>query len=106
VDTYLRPNVQEEQVFQEAVGTLKCTRREGIMQIVKSWIEQGIAEREQCGKTEGERSLIFRQLIPRMGILPASVIPKDLALPQFEALGEALLDFVGLDDLVGWLRGQ
>ncbi|WP_404791326.1 DUF4351 domain-containing protein [Altericista sp. CCNU0014] len=24
-------------------------------------------------------------------------------MPQLEALGEALLDFAGLDDLLGWL---
>jgi Domain of unknown function (DUF4351) len=43
-----------------------------------------------------------------VGPLPANVEAQvqTLALPQLEALGEALLDFAGLDDLVGWLRGQ
>jgi Domain of unknown function (DUF4351) len=108
VDTYLRLNVQEEQVFQESVGTLEGTEREGIMQIVTSWMEQGIAEGRTEGRTEEARSLILRLLTRRVGTLPATVEAQvqALALPQLEALGEALLDFAGLDDLVGWLRGQ
>jgi hypothetical protein len=43
-----------------------------------------------------------------VGTLPAGVEAQvqALALPQLEALGEALLDFAGLDDLSKWLRGQ
>jgi predicted transposase/invertase (TIGR01784 family) len=120
VDTYLRLNVQEEQVFQESVGTLEGIEREGIMQIVTSWMEQGIAEGrtegiaegEQRGRTEGRteeaRSLILRQLTRRLGTLPVTVEAQvqALALPQLEALGEALLDFAELGDLVEWLRGE
>jgi predicted transposase/invertase (TIGR01784 family) len=120
VDTYLRLNTQEEQVFQESVGTLEGTEREGIMQIVTSWMEQGIAEGRTEGIAEGEqrgismgrteeaRSLILRQLARRVGTLPATVEAQvqALALPQLEALGEALLDFVALDDLVRWLQGN
>jgi predicted transposase/invertase (TIGR01784 family) len=62
----------------------------------------------QEGRTEEARSLILRQLSRRVDPLPANVEAQvqTLALPQLEALGEALLDFAGLDDLVGWLRGQ
>ncbi|MCG9890894.1 MAG: DUF4351 domain-containing protein [Thermosynechococcaceae cyanobacterium MS004] len=54
------------------------------------------------------RSLVLRQLAHRGGALPATVEAQvqALALPQLEALGEALLDFTGLDDLTDWLRGQ
>jgi predicted transposase YdaD len=120
VDTYLRLTVQEEQVFQGEVGTLETTEREGIMQIVTSWMEQGIAEGEQRGerrgRTEGEqtgaireaRSLILRQLTRRIGTLPASVEAKVqlLMLHQLEALGEALLDFAQLGDLTDWLTSN
>jgi len=44
VDTYLRLNQQEEQVFQAAVDKLEVTEREGIMQIVTSWAEQARQE--------------------------------------------------------------
>jgi hypothetical protein len=52
------------------------------------------------------QSLILRQLARRVGTLPANVEAQvqALALPELEALGELLLDFVVLDDLVGWLR--
>jgi Domain of unknown function (DUF4351) len=106
VDTYLRLNVQEEQVFQEAVGTLEGTEREDIMQIVTSWMEQGIAEGERRGRTEEARSLVLRLLARRVGTLPADVEAQvqALALPQLEALGEALLDFSNRTDLELWLR--
>ena len=69
VDTYLRLNVEEEQAFQMAVGTLEESEREGIMQIVTSWMEQGIAEGEQTGEVR----LVLRQLTRRLGTLPTSV---------------------------------
>jgi predicted transposase YdaD len=75
VDTYLQLNVQEEQVFQTEVGTLEDIEQEDIMQIVTSWMEQGIAEGEQRGraegKLEGEQSVILRQLARRIGDIPA-----------------------------------
>ncbi len=112
MDTYLQLNVQEEQVFQTEVGTLEGTEREDIMQIVTSWMERGIAEGEQRGRTEGERSgevrLVLRQLTCRFGTLPTSVEAQvqALDLPQLEALGEALLDFTQLSDLTDWLQGN
>lgn len=44
VDTYLRLNQQEEQVFEAEVGRLEESEREGIMQIVTSWAEQAKQE--------------------------------------------------------------
>ena len=72
------------------------------------WYLEIRQEGEQRGRTEGERSLILRQLARRVGTLPADAEAQvqALALPQLEALGEALLDFTGLDDLTDWLRGQ
>jgi predicted transposase/invertase (TIGR01784 family) len=65
-------------------------------------------EGEQSGAVKEARSLILRQLSRRVGTLPTTVEAQvqALALPQLEALGEALLDFAGLDDLVRWLQGQ
>jgi predicted transposase YdaD len=60
------------------------------------------------GRTEGEKSLILRLLSRRVGTLPAGVEAQvqALELPKLEALGEALLDFTGVDDLVGWLAAN
>jgi predicted transposase/invertase (TIGR01784 family) len=62
----------------------------------------------QEGRIEEARSLVLRLLARRVGTLPATIEAQvqALALPQLEALGEALLDFVALDDLSEWLRGQ
>jgi predicted transposase/invertase (TIGR01784 family) len=108
VDTYLRLNVQEEQVFQESVGTLEGTEREGIMQIVTSWMEQGIAEGEQAGAVREARSLILRQLTRRVGQVSPSLTSQveSLNLEKLESLGEALLDFSQPSDLTDWLRSQ
>ncbi len=112
VDTYLKLNIQEEQAFQLEVGTLEETEQEGVMQIVTSWMEQGIIEGEQRGRAEGRteegRSLVLRQLTRRLGTLPTSVEAQvqALDLPKLEALGEALLDFAQLSDLTDWLQGN
>ena len=106
VDTYLRMNIEEEQAFQTAVGTLEESEREGVMQIVTSWMEQGIIEGKAEGRLEGERSLVLRQLTRRLGTLSLSVEAQvqALDLPQLEALGEALLDFAQGSDLIDWLQ--
>jgi predicted transposase YdaD len=72
--------------------------------------QEGRLEALQEGKTEGRteeaQSLILRQLSRRVGTLPAGVEAQVQALDllRLEALGEALLDFAGVDDLVGWLE--
>jgi predicted transposase YdaD len=61
---------------------------------------------EQRGKTEGERSLVLRQMSRRIG----EVSPErrsqiqSLSLTQIEELGEALLDFSSPIDLDNWMR--
>jgi predicted transposase YdaD len=82
------------------------------MQIVTSWMEQGIAAGRAEGRTEGERSgevrLVLRQLTRRLGTLPTTVEAqvRALDLPQLEALGEALLDFAQLSELTDWLQSH
>ena len=63
-------------------------------------------EIEQTGALREGQSLILRQLTRRLGTLPASLEAQvqALALPQLEALGEALLDFVQMSDLADWLQ--
>lgn len=100
IDTYLRLNQQEEQVFQVEIGKIEATEREGIMEIVTSWMEQGMER--------GERSLVLRLLRRRVGELPEPIRTQidTLPTPQLEALGEALLDFTNLSELEAWLAGQ
>jgi predicted transposase/invertase (TIGR01784 family) len=66
------------------------------------------AEGKAEGKAEGERSLILKLLARRVGSVPQPLQTQinQLPLETLEALGEALLDFSSLDDLVAWLSNS
>jgi predicted transposase YdaD len=71
--------------------------------------QEALQEGEEKGRQEGlmqERSLIFRQLARRIGNVSPELRSQveALSLAQIEALGEALLDFEELSDLVDWLE--
>jgi len=97
IDTYLRLNLPEEQVFQAEIGRIAATEQVEIMEIITSWMEQGA--------TREAKSLILRQLNRRVGEVPESVRSRvaALSISQLEELGEALLDFTSLADLEVWL---
>ncbi len=71
-----------------------------------SYITTGERIGYERGKEEGEQNLVIRQLQRRVGELPQEVIEEiqALSLERLEALGEALLDFTAMDDLLNWLR--
>jgi len=62
----------------------------------------------QEAKEDEARSLVLRLLVRRVGELPSAVRlqVESLALPELEALGEALLDFSAIADLEAWLSQQ
>lgn len=93
VDTYLRLNKLEEQIFQAEIDKLGTVEQERFMQIRTSWGE------------EAERSLIFRLLTRRVGEVPELLRTRieALSIDQLELLGEALLDFSSVEDLKIWL---
>jgi predicted transposase/invertase (TIGR01784 family) len=100
VDTYLRLNAIETQTFAAEIARIEPERREGVMQIVTSWMQEGI----ERGIEQGERSLVVRLLIKRVGALPSEVRDRidQLPIDKVEALGEALLEFRTLTDLEAW----
>jgi predicted transposase YdaD len=104
IDTYLRLNTEEEQLFQAEVSTIEPSEQEAVMEIVTSWMEQGIEQ----GRQQGEVALILRQLKRRLGEVPAELEERirSLSIAQLEDLGEALLDFSDTSDLVAWLEQQ
>jgi predicted transposase YdaD len=65
------------------------------------WREETLQE----GRQEGEALLVLRLLVRRVGELTPEVRSQiqSLSLPELEALGEALLDFSALSDLLDWL---
>jgi Domain of unknown function (DUF4351) len=91
-------------IWSMALSTLEEREQEDVMQIVTSWMEQGI----ERGIERGERSLILRQLNRRVGALDSVTENQvvNLSLAQLDLLGEALLDFSGMADLQDWLRSQ
>lgn len=58
------------------------------------------------GKQEGEQRLILRLLQRRVGELSPELQERiqSLSLNQLETLGEALLDFTAMEDLLNWLQ--
>lgn len=71
------------------------------MQIVTSWMQEGIEQ-----GIERSRSLVLRQLTKQVGTLPSEVRDRisQFSIDQIEALGEALLEFTTLADLEAWLE--
>ncbi len=71
------------------------------MQIVTSWMEQGIEQ-----GIEREKSLILRLLTRHVGEAPDATKTKisNPSIIQLEDLGLALLDFSQLADLETWLE--
>lgn len=65
-------------------------------------------EGKQVGKQEEAKTFVLRLLTKRFGEVPSDLNSQiaRLSLEQLEALGEALLDFVSLDDLAVWLETE
>jgi Domain of unknown function (DUF4351) len=75
-----------------------------MMQLSPLFLEK-IQAAEQQGEARGEMALILRQLARRLGnvSVESEARIKGLPLAQLEELGEALLDFGQMTDLVSWL---
>ena len=98
---------------------LKQEDKELIMKLSPIYMER-LAEREEIGlqrgkqegKLEGRQEeasqLILKQLQRKVGSLSPQIQQQieTLSLEKLEALGEALLDFNSLDDLIDWLNNH
>lgn len=103
IDTYLNLNKTEQQIFQTELGSLQQEEQEEVMQIVTSWMREGIEQGAQR-----EKDLIVRQLKRKLGQIDAELETqvKGLELDRVEVLGEALLDFLTVEDLQNWLKHE
>jgi hypothetical protein len=101
IDTYLKLNTQEEAKFQEDLARILPAQQEEVMEIVTSWMEQGL----QQGKQQEAFALIIRLLTRRFGVLTPQLQERiqSLSVNQLEDLAEALLDFTSIADLEAWL---
>ncbi len=78
------------------------------MQIVTSWMEEGIERGIERGRKQGELALLNRLLNRRFGSLSPQVQERidNLPIAQLEELGEALLGFTTIDDLSAWFESK
>ncbi len=78
------------------------------MEIVTSWMEEGIQKGLQQGVLEGEARMVIRLLYRRFGTRVDSEIPRIKTLPVelLEFLGDDLLDFTEFKDLTDWLDAK
>ncbi|WP_413166522.1 Rpn family recombination-promoting nuclease/putative transposase [Capilliphycus salinus ALCB114379] len=74
--------------------------------ILQQGIQQGVRQGIQRGRGEGEASLIIRLLTRRFGELPPQLPQqiRSLSLTQLDALGEELLDFTEIAEVIAFLE--
>lgn len=106
IDTYLRLSPEEENLLKAEIATMEPTQQEVIMEIVTSWMEEGIQQGREQGIQQGELAIIQRQLIRRLGGVTPQLQERLrlLSVTQLEDLAEALLDFSTEEDLLTWLQ--
>jgi cysteinyl-tRNA synthetase len=105
IDTYLELNTQEEALFQQQLATIE-PKQEEVMEIVTSWMREGIERGLAQGRQREAVSFVLRQLKRRFGVLSSQLEERiqALSVETLEDLGEALLDFTDIADLETWLR--
>jgi predicted transposase YdaD len=104
VDTYLRLNAVEQEIFQTEIAKFDPVKQEVVMEIVTSWQLQGREE----GKLEGRLQIVMRQLNRKVGAVRPELGERieKLSPTQVEDLADALLDFTNAGDLVAWLNSH
>ncbi|MEH1932849.1 MAG: DUF4351 domain-containing protein [Nostoc sp.] len=96
------PKALENQFWEE----FKQFEQERTMRYITAGERIGYERGKQEGEQEGEQRLILRLLQRRVGELSPELQQriKSLSLNQLETLGEALLDFTAIEDLLNWLQ--
>lgn len=102
IDSYLQLNAQEKQLFQAEVDKIEPTQKEATMEIVTSWMREGIEQ----GKQSEALTIVTRQLNHQIGTITPELQQRveQLQLTQLEDLAEELLDFSEVADLEAWLQ--
>lgn len=103
VDSYLALNLAEEVEFQEKVDKIKPKQqKEQVMQMVTSWMEQGIEQGEERIALKMVQHVLFR----RIGVIEPEVDRQlqSLSVSKLESLFDAALDFNELSELINWLN--
>jgi hypothetical protein len=103
LDTYLRLTAREQRLFASELESVPDQEKGNVMEIVTSWMEEGIEKGLQVGTAR-----VLRQLARRCGAVPAELTARVSALPvdALDRLAEELLDFSTLADLERWLANE
>jgi hypothetical protein len=91
-------------VIPEAKEIREPEEEDLMMQLSPLFLEK-IQVAEQQGEMKGQQELVLRQLTRQVGMMSPEVSNqvKALLFARLEELGEALLDFSRMDDLLAWL---
>ncbi len=102
VDTYLRLNMAEQQVFEQELHRIQPQEEAQVMQIVTSWMEEGL----QQGRQEEACKIILRFIQQRFPDQVSGFKPQiqALNLAQLDALSDRLFGFESVAELETWLR--
>jgi predicted transposase YdaD len=96
---------QEEEDFMKTMQDIDALYKAEMDRARMEGEREGEQRGEQRGQIREAQTLILRLLKRRVGNVSMDVETRIRALPidRLEELGEALLDFTQLDDLIGWL---
>ncbi|MEN9222431.1 MAG: DUF4351 domain-containing protein [Thermostichus sp. BF3_bins_97] len=98
---YKFPGMSREEIG-EMFGTQDLRQTRFYQEVIQEGIQQGLNQ----GIQQEASNLTLRQLKRKVGEVPIALQSQIRALPveQLEELGEALLDFGSLRDLMAWLE--
>lgn len=104
IDRYLRLTIEEKQEFETELKQLVPQEKEGVMEIVTSWMEEGLEK----GREEEARKWIMRLLRRQLGAIDAASVARveRLHSDDLEKLGDALFEFTNQGDLDRWLQSH
>ena len=100
------PDLTKEMIMQILdLKQMDITQSLFYQEIIQEGRQKGLQEGRQEGRQEGEAGLVIRLLRRRLGQLADNHVEQiqKLSVPQLEDLGEALLDYTEMADLVGFL---
>ena len=112
VDSYLRLNAQEQQMFDSDLAAIAPAEQETVMELTTSWKEEGLRQGLQQGLQQGRRQaaqdIVLRLLARRFGPLSADLEGRvrQLATPAVEELADALLGFAGMTEAEAWVAAR
>jgi hypothetical protein len=116
IDQYLQLTIDQDKEFAAEIEQLVPQEKEGVMELVTSWMKeglekglaQGLVQGREEGREEEARELLALQLRKRFGELEPAVVAQieSLQRDDLEELGVALFDFTSHADLDRWLQSH